>query len=118
MNDDKIKLENYMVFNNQYISEIMDWAVDSVFSRVWNDKYWLKCAKGGDAEESYKSKSDMFYIIHIFSGTAMALRVLDYKYTNDKPENKERLIIKMKRSIMGYLFHDYNKLGDYKKIKT
>ena len=96
----------------------MDWAVDSVFSRVWNDKYWLKCAKGGDAEESYKSKSDMFYIIHIFSGTAMALRVLDYKYTNDKPENKERLIIKMKRSIMGYLFHDYNKLGDYKKNKN
>ncbi len=118
MKDDKIQLENYMVYNNQYISEVMDWAVDFLFSRVWNDKYWLKCAKGGDAKDSYKNKSDMFYIIHIFSGTAMALRVLDYKFAKDKPEDEEYLIRKLKRSIIGYLFHDYNKLGDYEKNKN
>lgn len=118
MGENNIKLENYMYYDNQYITEVMDWAVSSIFSRVWNDPYWLKCAKGGDAKDSYKNKSDMFYIIHIFSGTAMALRVLDYKYTEDKQKNEDSLTIRLKRSIIGYLFHDYNKLGNYEKNRN
>ena len=103
-----------IVFRNSFITDVMDWAVEKIFSKVWNDKKWLKCAKGGDERENYRDKSDMFYIAHIFSGTAMALKIADYKYTKSKLDMPEdELMLKLKRSIFGYLFHDYNKLEDY-----
>ena len=115
--NNKIKIENIMSFENDFITEIMDWATDSLFSKLWMEPEWMKCAKGGNAKEHYSDKNDMFYIIHIFSGTAMALRVLDYKYREEAPPNIEDLEYKVKRSVFGYLFHDYNKLGNYEANK-
>jgi len=106
-------LNNIMIFRNDFITDVMDWTVENVFSRVWNDPRWMKCAKGGDEKESYKNKPDMFYVAHIFSGIAMALKVADYKYAKSKPGDIEATKLKLKRSVIGYMFHDYNKLEGY-----
>ncbi|MFG1391134.1 hypothetical protein [Acidiplasma aeolicum] len=106
-------LSNIMIFRNDFITDVMDWAVENVFSKIWNDPRWMRCAKGGDEKESYKNKPDMFYVAHIFSGIAMALKVADYKYTKSKPRDIEETELKLKRSVIGYMFHDYNKLEDY-----
>jgi hypothetical protein len=106
-------LSNIMVFRNDFITDVMDWAVENIFSRIWHDQKWMKCAKGGDEKEKYKNKSDVFYAAHIFSGVAMALKVADYKYTKSKPDDIEATELKLKRSVIGYMFHDYNKLEDY-----
>ena len=117
--DKKASLENYMRFkNNYFLTEIMDWAVDNLFSRVWNDKEWLKCAKGGDQKESYKDKPDMLYIAHIFSGVAMALKVIDFKYRNSPPDDIDKFTHRLKRAIFGYLLHDYNKFDNYEENKN
>ncbi len=104
-----VKLKNLMEFKNQRITDIMEWAVNNVFQIIWNDPDWQKCAKGGS---EYKYKSDMLYKAHIFSGVAMALKCFDYNYNN---KNLNINIDKIKRSIVGYVFHDYNKLDNYKK---
>lgn len=96
----------------------MNWAVEEIFQKIWLDETWSKCAKGGNHPEnkSFEKHRDMGYQVHIFSGTAMAMRVLDFSYTSNTlhlPENE--LLVKLKRSILGYLFHDFNKLtgSDY-----
>jgi len=114
MNNDNINITSIINFRNCLFSKAMDWATNSIFSKLWMDPDFMKCAKGGDEKDYYANKSDMFYLIHIFSGTAMALRVLDYKYLGKHNEEEiEDISIKLKRSIFGYLFHDFNKLSNY-----
>ncbi len=110
-----VKLTNYMPFKKDFLTDIMDWAVENLFYPLWNDEKWMKCAKGGNERENYKDKPDMFYIIHIFSGVAMALKVIDYKYRDSDPDDIDKITLKLKRSIFGYLFHDYNKLENYEE---
>ena len=118
MNRDHMEYESPMTFKNDFITEVMEWSVESLFSKLWMDPVWMKCAKGGNERDYYSHKSDMYYIIHIFSGTAMALQVLDYKYLNDTPEDINSLKEKLKISIFGYLFHDFNKLKNYEENKN
>ncbi len=107
-----VHLKDISFFENPFIQEIARWAVTEVFQKIWMEEKWDKCAKGGDARDSFKKNRDMTYQAHIFSGMSMALKVLDYKYYK-KPigeVEKGEITRKIKRSILGYLFHDYNKL--------
>ncbi|WP_155951123.1 hypothetical protein [Ferroplasma acidiphilum] len=118
MKSNNINVENIINFQNRLFTEAMEWATNSIFSPLWMDPDFMKCAKGGNEKDSYANKSDMFYLIHIFSGTAMALKVFDYKYLNKNPEEEiENITKKLKRSIFGYLFHDFNKLSNYEENK-
>jgi len=111
-NDETVRLRNYNYFENTFLNNVAEWAVSEIFQKIWMDEKWDKCAKGGDAKESYRKKKDMSYLAHIFSGMSMSLKILDYKYyKNPLRESEEKEIEKkLKRSILGYLFHDYNKL--------
>jgi len=112
--NNNINITSIINFRNCSIMETMDWATNSIFSKLWMDPDFMKCAKGGNEKDYYANKSDMFYLIHIFSGTAMALKVLDYKYLDKNPgEEIKDITMKLKRSIFGYLFHDFNKLSNY-----
>ena len=118
MKSDNINVINLINYKNTLFTGVMEWATDSLFSKLWMDNDFLKCAKGGNAKETYANKSDMFYLIHILSGTAMALRVIDYKFINEDPKDDiDDIAMKLKRSIFGYLFHDFNKLGNYEGNK-
>lgn len=110
--NNSVRLTNFNFYENEFINNIAKWAVTEIFQEVWMDEKWDKCAKGGDAKESYRKKRDMSYLAHIFSGMSMALKVLDYKYCKYPLRESEESDIekKIKRSILGYLFHDYNKL--------
>ncbi len=105
--------ESYMDFENDIFYEAMEWAVDNIFKRIWLDEKWSKPAKGGrhPANPSFEKHKDMEYQVHIFSGCAMAMRVLDYYY-KQKPDKipKSNVENLLKRGIFGYLYHDYNKL--------
>ncbi len=118
MKSDNINVESIINFQNCLFTEAMDWATNSIFSPLWMEPDFMKCAKGGNEKDTYANKSDMFYLIHIFSGTAMALKVLDYKYLNKNlDDDTENITKKLKRSIFGYLFHDFNKLSNYEENK-
>jgi hypothetical protein len=110
MNKNPIRIESYMSFENNAITDVMDWSIECLLSKIWMDPVWMKCAKGGNETESYAYKNDMYYAVHIFSGIAMALKVLDYKYMKYSESIDKN---KLKRAIFGYMFHDFNKLGNY-----
>ena len=101
-------LQNFMYFNSRVLTETMDWAVGNPFKIVWFDEKWNKPAKGGEGKFSHYH--DMDYVAHIFSGTALAMRVLDY-FCLKNPET-EFNSDELKRSILCYFFHDYNKLTE------
>ena len=60
----------------------------------------------------------MLYIAHIFSGVAMALKVIDFKYRNSPPDDIDKFTHRLKRAIFGYLLHDYNKFDNYEENKN
>lgn len=107
-----------MDFRTPILSEILDWAINNIFQKVWLSKTWGGCAKGGSLDRRFSEYNDMDYLSHIFSGVAMALKVLDYRYYSAKLTNglKQSEILSIKRSIFCFLFHDYNKItrSDYK----
>ena len=95
------------------MEKAMDWAVEEIFQKIWMSKLWSKPAKGGKniQHKGFEKHKDMAYQAHIFSGTAMALKVLDYSYSSIKGAiSDEELLFKLKRSIFGYLYHDFNKI--------
>ena len=117
-NEKRVKFHGIMDFRTPFLREVMDWAVENIFPRVWFSSEWNRCAKGGNDNEKFARLRDMDYLAHIFSGASMALKVLDYKYQNS-PINDDRLqeeVLSLKRSIFCYLFHDYNKItgADYR----
>ena len=107
-----------MDFKSPFLTEIFDWSVSDVLSKVWDSGEWNRCAKGGNETEKFARHNDMDYLAHIFSGISMALKVLDYRYQKT-PVNENDLateVRSLKRSIFCYLFHDYNKItgADYR----
>ena len=107
-----LTIKNLSVFENDFLGEIMKWATEKIFQKIWMDEKWDKCAKGGDARVSFEQHRDMMYQAHIFSGLALAMKVIDYKFYK-KPCGKDEIedvTRKLKRGILGYVFHDYNKL--------
>ena len=116
--EDRVVFHSLMDFRSDFLTKVLDWATGSIFSKVWFSSEWNRCAKGGNDNEKFASHRDMDYLAHIFSGTAMALKVLDYKYQK-KPVKDNQIqeeILSLKRSIFCYLFHDYNKItgADYR----
>ena len=116
--NENLSLQNFVTYKNDILTNIMDWAVEKIFQRIWLDENWSKPAKGGKHPENklFEKYRDMSYQVHIFSGTAMAMAIIDYSYDDVIGNMSEsELEKKLKRSIMGYLFHDYNKLcnSDY-----
>lgn len=123
MSQEGLRLEDYVEFHNDHIfGEVMQWAVDEIFQKIWIDEEWNKCAKGGRHKDNpkFERHNDMSYPVHIFSGTVMVLKIFDYMIKtglynkNDylkrefaEADNIRRLL---KRSILGYTFHDYNKI--------
>lgn len=112
------RIMGIMDFRSPFLSEILDWAVSDILSKIWESNEWNRCAKGGNENEKFAEHNDMDYLAHIFSGISMALKVLDYRYQtaplNEKDLSKETR--SLKRSIFCYLFHDYNKItgADYR----
>ena len=101
-------------FKSSFLTEILDWAISEIFGKVWNSSEWNRCAKGGAENKKFAKHRDMDYMAHIFSGTSLALKVLDYKYQKEQLHNDEidRIKKSLKRSIFCYLFHDYNKITE------
>lgn len=111
--NDNLHIENYVDFEHDILSNAMDWAVDNIFQRIWLDDKWSKPAKGGrhPSKPAFELHRDMEYQSHIFTGCAMALRILDYYFNNHPEKLKEpNMFTFLKRAIFGFLFHDYNKL--------
>ena len=112
------RFRSYIDFETDFLREIMDWAVDNIFKKIWFTDEWNRCAKGGNENERFAKKRDMDYLSHIFSGVSMALKVLDYKYKKEpiKKDQAQEEILSIKRAIFCYLFHDYNKItgSDYR----
>ena len=114
------RLTGIMDFRSSFLTEILDWAISNVFSKVWGSSEWNRCAKGGNQSEKFARHRDMDYMAHIFSGVSLALKVLDYRYQK-APASEKNLseeIRSLKRSIFCYLFHDYNKItgADYRMV--
>ena len=117
-NSSDLNLTGIIEFRTPFLHEVLDWAIENVYSRVWDSNEWIKCAKGGDENEKFSKHKDMDYLAHIFSGSSMALKVLDYCYQKRQLNSFDLTeeIKLLKRSLFCYLFHDYNKLtnSDYK----
>ena len=119
MIDNNLKLANFLDFENDVLGNAMDWAIEAIFQNIWLSDIWSKPAKGGKHSENprFEKYRDMSYQVHIFSGVAMTMRVIDYSYPLIKGNmSDEELEAKLKRSIFGYLYHDFNKIcgSDYR----
>ncbi len=125
MDNNTLELKNYMDFENSEIfNEVMDWAIKEIFQKIWTEEEWSKCAKGGRhiGNPNFEKYSDMAYPVHIFSGVAMSMKVFDYyfsqnnseiaEYLREKFKEKESFGKLLKRAILGYVFHDFNKITD------
>ena len=102
-----------MIFTEE-IDEIYKWFRNEVLSRIWLNEKFQVCAKGGKWENNprFEKKKDMPYLAHIVSGASMILRVIDIgkKQGNFSSFKTEELKLKLKRGLIGFLFHDFNKL--------
>ncbi|QRF75591.1 hypothetical protein Thermo_01096 [Thermoplasmatales archaeon] len=111
-NKDHVTIRSVMDFRAPFLEEVLDWAVNNIFSKIWLSSEWNRCAKGGNDNKKFEKYRDMDYLAHIFSGTLMALKVLDYKYISEPVSDRQlqEEILSIKRSIFCFLFHDYNKI--------
>lgn len=113
MNEDHIDIGNLISFENEVIDNVMEWTVENIFSKIWLAEIWSKPAKGGRHPENKKFEQykDMSYQVHIFTGVAMSLKVIDYAFEKIKGSmTDDELTFKLKRAIFGYLYHDFNKV--------
>ena len=120
MSELNIEMERYIIFKTPIMNQIMDWAVENIFKKIWTDEKWSKCAKGGKNEKKpiFESHRDMAYQVHIFSGCAMAMKVLDYEYHIQKHKYPDDLERKLKRAVLSFLFHDFNKITESNYLMT
>ncbi|MGC8656965.1 MAG: hypothetical protein ACP5RS_06390 [Thermoplasmata archaeon] len=110
------RIGNYMNFKTDLLNDVSGWMVDNIFQKIWLLEEFQTCAKGGNEKEAYSKYKDMDYLAHILSGIGMALKVLDYDYYKNGVKDEGLEKNKLKRAILGYIFHDYNKITkeDYK----
>lgn len=147
MND--LKVPEYE-FINQSVQNAYSWFIENVISKIWGEEEWSKLAKGGEWEDDFKrkwaTKYDLPYLGHILSGSLCALKMIDI-FIHSKDLNSDlysaiireaegfplsnevslansvqsnHLELKLKRSLMGYLFHDYVKItgSGYKMVDS
>lgn len=94
------------------LNVIYKWYLTEVLGKIWNKSEWQRTAKGGEWPDkpSWASNFDMPYLAHIISGASLALKVLEIALHENKISIEEKLQQRIKRGLVGYLFHDYNKL--------
>ncbi|PYB67556.1 hypothetical protein DMB44_08615 [Thermoplasma sp. Kam2015] len=143
MNATQIKTDTQ--YENNAVQAAYEWFIENLIAKIWNEPKWHKTAKGGEWKEasrdSWQKKYDLPYIGHILSGALCSLKVLDIflqneslnpelyntiktkviqsTLTNGKQDTDDwtrQLEYKLRRSLFGYLFHDYVKitLDNYK----
>lgn len=103
------------------LNDIFEWYLTEVLGKIWNNKKWQKTAKGGEWEnnQSWSSNFDMPYLAHIISGASLSLKIIEIALREGKISVEGDLEQKIKRGLVGYLFHDYNKLtGTSKDLKN
>jgi len=108
----KTELGLGMRFSNKKLEEVYEWFLKDILSKVWINDRFQSCAKGGRWKDkpSFEEKKDMPYLSHIISGSSMALRVVDIGLSEGKFAYIPDLEFKLKRALIGFLFHDFNKL--------
>jgi hypothetical protein len=114
----KTELGLGMRFSNKKLEDIYEWFLKEILSKVWMDHRFQSCAKGGrwKDRQSFEEKKDMPYLAHIISGSSMVLRVIDIGLSKGEFADIPDLEFKLKRALIGFLFHDFNKLtnSDFK----
>jgi len=108
----RIDLGSGMKFSDERLTNIYEWFLKDILTKVWfNDRFQV-CAKGGEwgGNPKFESKKDMPYLSHIISGASMILRVIDLGIEQKKFSDLNDIEHKIKRGLIGFLFHDYNKI--------
>jgi len=108
----RIDLGSGMKFSDERLTNIYEWFLKDILTKVWfNDRFQV-CAKGGEwgGNLKFESKKDMPYLSHIISGASIILRVIDLAIEEGKLSDIKDIEHKIKRGLIGFLFHDYNKI--------
>jgi hypothetical protein len=108
----KIELGSGMKFSDERLTNIYEWFLRDILTKVWFNDRFQSCAKGGEwgGNPKFESKKDMPYLSHIISGASMILRVIDLGIEEKKLSDLNDIEFKIKRGLIGFLFHDYNKI--------
>ncbi len=104
-----VTIESRVKFRNNNLNDIFSWYINNVLNNIWFDSKFQRCAKGGT---KFPKKFDMPYISHILSGAGLVLKVIDIGLNEEKFKNIEDLDDKIKKALIGFTFHDFNKLTE------